>query len=159
MNDQENIILKENRIVIQRYFRIIVVNLAHIGYQGLVKTKSLLRGKVFFFNMDNMYKVDVFKNEQLAFCFPRQSVHKKTKSPPVKSIDIPKKVWQNFNMDYLGTFLNGKYTLVMIDKRSKDSVVLFTDSASGKHLKDIFGMTFSHYGYPEKLVSHNGPSF
>ena len=40
--------LKNSRIVIPRCFEIIVVKLAHIGHQGLVKTKSLLGSKVFF---------------------------------------------------------------------------------------------------------------
>ena len=67
LNDQENIILKDTRIVIPRCFEINVVSLAHIGYQGLVKTKSLFRRKVFFLNMDNMDKMDVFEHEQLPF--------------------------------------------------------------------------------------------
>ena len=62
-------------------------------------------------------------------------------------------------MDYLETFPNGKYTLVMIDKRSKHSVVVFTDGTSGKNLKAIFRMTFSRNVYPKELVYHNGPLF
>ena len=42
LNDDQIIILKDNRIVIPRCFEIIGVKLARIGYQGLVKTKSLL---------------------------------------------------------------------------------------------------------------------
>ena len=37
--------------------------------------------------------------------------------------------------------------------------VVFTRNASAKHLKAIFGITFSHFGYPEELVSNNGPPF
>ena len=47
----------------------------------------------------------------------------------------------------------------MIDERSRYPVVIFTDSASVTHLKAKFWMTFSHFGYPEKLVSDNGPPF
>ena len=42
LNDDQIIVLKDNRIVIPRCFEIIGVKLARIGYQGLVKTKSLL---------------------------------------------------------------------------------------------------------------------
>ena len=45
LNDEQSIILKDNRIVIPGCFKIIVVKLAHIGHQGHVKTKSLLRSK------------------------------------------------------------------------------------------------------------------
>ena len=48
LNDKQNIILKDNCIAIPLCFEIIVVKLAHIGHQGLVKTKSPLRSKVFF---------------------------------------------------------------------------------------------------------------
>ena len=48
LNDEPYITLKDNRIFIPRCLEIIVVKLAHIGHQGLVKTKPLLRSKVFF---------------------------------------------------------------------------------------------------------------
>ena len=48
LNDEQNVILKDNHIVIPRYFEIIVLKLTHISHQGLVKTKLLLRSKVFF---------------------------------------------------------------------------------------------------------------
>ena len=57
--------------------------------------------------------------KQLVFCIPCQSVHKKPKSLPVKSTEIPKKLWQTVHMDYLGPFPNGKYALVMINERSR----------------------------------------
>ena len=94
--------------------------------------------------------------EQLPFCIPCQSVHKKPKLPLVKSTEIPKKVWQTVHMYYLRPFPDGKYALVMIHQRSRYPVVLFINSTSAKHLKSIFGMTFSHFGYPEELVLDNG---
>ena len=97
--------------------------------------------------------------EQLVFYILCQSVHKKPKSRPVKPTDIPKKVRQTVHMDYVGPFLNGKNTLVLIDKRSMFLVVVFTDIAGAKHFKAIFGMTFSHFRYPEELVSNSGQPF
>ena len=46
---EQTIVLKNNRIVILRCFEIIVVKLAHIGHQGLVKSKFLSGRKEFFF--------------------------------------------------------------------------------------------------------------
>ena len=70
LSDEQNIIFKDMRIVIPRCFEIIVVKLAHIGHQGLVKTKSLLRNKLFFLNMDKMVA------KKLAFCIPCQFIRK-----------------------------------------------------------------------------------
>ena len=96
---------------------------------------------------------------QLAFCVPYQSIHKKPKSPPLKLIEILKKVWQADYIDYFGPFTNKKYALVMIDERSRYPVVVFTDSTSVKHLKAVLEMTFLHFGCPEELVSNKGPPF
>ena len=126
MNDEQNIILKDNRLVILRCFENIVVKLAHIGHQGLVRKKSLLRSKVFNLNMDKIVA------EKLAFCILCQSVYKKPKSLPVKSTEIPKKVWQTVHMDYLRSFSNRK---VKIDELSMYPVIVFTDSTSSKHPK------------------------
>jgi len=153
LNEEQNIILKDRRIIIPRCFERIVVKLAHIGHQGLEKTKALLRSKIFFLGMDKMVA------EHLSYCIPCQAVHKKPKAPKVQSTDIPKRVWQTVHIDYLGPFPNGKYALAMIDERSRYPVVIFTDSTSAKHLKAVFRMTFSHFGYPEEVVSDNGPPF
>ena len=62
--------------------------------------------------------------EQLAFCILCQSVHKKPKPPSVKSTEIPKKVWQTVHMYYLRPFPDRKYTLAMIDERSRYPVII-----------------------------------
>ena len=80
--------------------------------------------------------IDKIVAEQLAFCIFCQSVHKKPKSLPVKSTEIPKKVWQTVHMDYLRSFSNRK---VKIDELSRYPVIVFTDSTSPKHPKAIFG--------------------
>ena len=45
---EQTIILKNNRIVILRCFEINIVKLAHVGHQGLVKSKFLLTSKGLF---------------------------------------------------------------------------------------------------------------
>ena len=47
-----NIFLRGNRIVIPDALQKRVIELAHEGHQGLVKTRSLLRSKVWFPKMD-----------------------------------------------------------------------------------------------------------
>jgi hypothetical protein len=46
------ILLRENRIVIPCSLRLHTLKLAHIGHQGVVKTKALLREKVWFPRID-----------------------------------------------------------------------------------------------------------
>ena len=49
-------ILRGNRIVIPSKLREKAVDLAHVGHQGIVKTKSLIREKVWFPGRDKMVK-------------------------------------------------------------------------------------------------------
>ena len=70
---------------------------------------------------------------------------------------MSKNVWQTVHMDYLGPFPDDRYALIMIHEKLRYPVVAFTNSTSIKHLKSIFGMTFSRFGYAEELVSNNVP--
>ena len=86
MNDEQNIILKDNFIAIPRCFEIIVVELVHIPTQ---------KQSIFF-----AYGQVV---EKLTFCIPCQSVHKKPKSSPVKLTEISKQfIWTTWNLSQTG---------------------------------------------------------
>ena len=53
INLDNNIILKDNSIILLEIFHKTSVNLAQIGHQGIQKIKALIRSKVFFLDMDN----------------------------------------------------------------------------------------------------------
>ena len=53
------ILLRDNRIVIPKAMREQVVKLAHLGHQGVVKTKALLRTKVWFPGIDKLVQKEV----------------------------------------------------------------------------------------------------
>ena len=56
VNDQSNIILRGSRIVIPKALRDRAISIAHEGHQSLVKTKQLLREKVWFPGIDDNVK-------------------------------------------------------------------------------------------------------
>ena len=49
-----HVILRRNRIIIPAKLRQLVVDLAHEGHQGIMKTKALLREKVWFAGINKM---------------------------------------------------------------------------------------------------------
>ncbi len=55
----DNLVLRSSRIVVPKSLRSQSVKLAHIGHQGIVKTKSLIREKVWFPNIDSMVENEV----------------------------------------------------------------------------------------------------
>ncbi len=60
----KGIVLRGNRIVMPTSLRSRTINLAHIGHQRIVKTKRLLRSKVWFPNIDKMVE------ETIQNCLP-----------------------------------------------------------------------------------------
>ena len=129
------------------------VKLAHEGHRGLSKTKALLRSKVFFVGIDKMVE------NEIANCIPCQATSKQKTHVPLQPSKLPEKVWDTINIDYLGPLPNNKYMLVMIDQFSKYPVAAFTKSTSAKDLISVFNKAFSHFGYPETVISDNGPPF
>ncbi|PFX29727.1 Potassium channel subfamily T member 1 [Stylophora pistillata] len=74
-----NLILHGTRIVIPKSLQEHVVNLAHEGHQGLVKTKSLLHEKVWFWNIDKLVES---KLDKLFSEFGVPDVVKSNNGPP-----------------------------------------------------------------------------
>ena len=64
----KGIILRGHRIVMPTSLRRRTINFAHIGHQGIIKTKRLLRSKVWFPNIDTMVE------ETIRACLPCQAV-------------------------------------------------------------------------------------
>ena len=54
VNDASNLLLRDTRIVLPSSLRNTAIQIAHEGHQGLVKTKRLLRTKVWFPHIDRM---------------------------------------------------------------------------------------------------------
>ena len=112
-NNHHEFTLNDSRIVLPKVYHKIVITLAYQGHQGIIKTKALLRRKVFFFNINKLVE------EEIENCITCQSLTPSKPPPPIVSTKIPEKVWKTVNMDYLGPLLNGKGCLVLIDKRSR----------------------------------------
>jgi len=54
-----SLILRGTHIVIPQSLQEHIINLAHVGHQGLVKTNSLLREKVWFPNIDKLVEFKI----------------------------------------------------------------------------------------------------
>lgn len=151
-NDQQTI-LKGTRIVIPEILQQLAINIAHVGHQGIQKTKTLLRSKVYFKNMDKLVE------QKISNCLACQAVEKQTKSTPLKNTEIPDNVWDAVNVDYLGPLPSGHYLFVLIDQRSRFPIVDLTKSTNATSAISSLSRTFSMYGNPKSVISDNGPPF
>ena len=133
INLDNDIILKDNRIISPEIFYKFSIKLTYVGHQGIQKTKAFMRSKVFFLGMDN-----TIENE-ITNCAPCQATGQSNPPSVVQPTKIPEKVWDTLNIDYLGCLPNGKYVLATMDQGFSYPVIAVTSSLSAKFLTKNIG--------------------
>ena len=148
------ILLFDNRIVIPASLREKVLQLAHESHQGVVKIEALLRDKVW------SPGINAEIEELIKHCHTCEvTTASKSKAQPLAPRLTPEQTWDTLAIDLQGPFPSGDNLLVMIDYRSRYSVVyLIRNTSAGKILK-CMNSTFSLFGYPKAPLSDNGPQF
>ena len=105
--------MRGTRIVMPTILQDRAVNLAHEGHQGITKTKSLLRQKVWFPGIDKMTEAAIKR------CVPCQAAIPQTTYEPLKMTPLPKAPWCELSTDFYGPLPSGEYVLVIIDDYSR----------------------------------------
>ena len=149
----EDVILRGTQIVIPKSLQDRVIDLAHEGHQGVVKTKRLLREKVWFPNIDKLVEEKVYS------CVACQSATHSNSREPLQMTPLPDNAWEELSMDFCGPFPSGDYLLVVIDNYSRYPVVEIIKSTSARAVIPKLDKIFSEYGIPKSLTSDNGPPF
>ena len=151
--NDKNLILRGTRIVIPKSLRADAIRLAHIGHQGIVKTKSLLREKVWFPLIDSLI------NSEINRCIPCQATGRPKPPQPLKMREIPKDNFDTVYMDFLGPLPTGETLFVLIDGRSRYPVTKIMKKTDAPHLIPCLDEIFATFGLPKEVISDNGPSF
>ena len=149
------IVLRHTRIVLPFSLRERAVELAHRGHQGVVKTKSLLREKVWFPGIDAMVE------ERVKACIPCQatSTHGSEHCTPLKMSHLPDRPWKELSIDFIGPFPTGESLLVVMDDYSRLPEVEIVHSTSSNTVIPKLDAIFARQGIPSELRSDNGPPF
>ncbi|XP_015374404.1 PREDICTED: uncharacterized protein K02A2.6-like [Diuraphis noxia] len=147
----DGLVLKQNKIVIPKALQKEVVKLAHTGYQGIEKTKTLLRSKVWFPNMNKL------TTDEISTCIPLQAATTKSNTDPIMSSELPQGPWEKLDLDFGGPFLNGKYTLVVIDEYSRYPLVRIINNLKTETVTHELKNIFMELGLPECVKTDNGP--
>ena len=87
--------------------------LAHEGHQGIVKTKQLIREKVWFPKI--VHEVQCLLSSGLAY----QANCPDSKPDPLTMSSLPPEPWHTVHIDFCGTFPTGEHLLVVIDTYSR----------------------------------------
>ena len=153
VNYETNIILRNNRIVIPTVLRDKAISIAHEGHQGLVKTKQLLREKIWFPGIDQAVKSMIDK------CIACQANGPDSRPEPLQMSPLPPDPWHTVHMDFCGPFPTGEYVFVVIDAYSRFPEVEIVRSTSASSIMPKLDRIFSTHGIPQVIRSDNGPPF
>ena len=147
-----NLILHGTRTVIPKSLQEHMVNLTHEGHQGLVKTKSLLREKVWFPNIDKLVKTKVKSCGACSVATPE------SKREPLQMSPLPAAPWKELSVDF-AELHNKEYLLLITDDYSRYPVVEIVKSTSAMTVIPKLDKVFSEFGVPDIVRSDNGPPF
>ena len=151
--DESHIILRGSRIVIPQLLQPKVIDIAHEGHQGLIKTKKLLREKVWFPNIDRMVEA------KISACLACAATSSEKAQEPLRMTELPESPWAEVSVDFQGPYPSGDYLLVVIDDYSRYPEVEIVSSTSAKSTLPKLHAVFARHGVPSVVKTDNGPPF
>ena len=150
----DDIILKNNKIVLPNSLRKQAIDLAHVGHQGIVKTKQLIREKVWFPGIDK------FVESLVKDCIYCQAAVLSPAAEPLNMTPLPDAVWSHLSVDFSGPYSpNNDYLLVIVDEYSRFPVVETVHSTKSSCVIPVLEKVFSLFSIPDVVKSDNGPPF
>ncbi|XP_064594399.1 uncharacterized protein K02A2.6-like [Liolophura sinensis] len=155
VNSDGNILLFGSRIVIPACLQQRVCDLAHVGHQGIVKTKKLLRQKVWFPGIDKLVETTIHNCILCQAVTPENS----SRGEPLKMTALPQAPWENVCADFVGPLPSGDYLLIVYDEYSRYPEVEKAFCTSARSTIPAFDKIFATHGIPSVLKTDNGPPF
>ena len=147
------VVNRGTRIVPPASLRDRILELAHEGHQGIVKTKERLRTKVWWPGIDRQAEL------KCKTCHGCQIVSQLAAPPPVKSTPLPSSPWEHSAADLLGPLPTGESLLVTVDYYSRYFEVDILHSTTSKVIISRLRTQFARHGIPHSLRTDNGPQF
>ncbi|XP_048515581.1 uncharacterized protein K02A2.6-like [Athalia rosae] len=138
------------RVVIPSVLRSMILSELHVTHMGIVKMKSLARSHVWWPGID-MDIAKITKSREL--CSGNAS------NPPRSQLNVwkwPERLNQRIHVDYLQ--IKEEMYLVIVDSFSKWLDVMKMKHITSRIMILAMGEYFVTWGFPNVLVSDNGPS-
>lgn len=149
----EGLVLRGSQIVVPVNLRDRVIKLCHEGHLGIVKTKQLLRSKVWFPGIDRRVE------SEIADCLPCQACVGRKQREPLCMTELPDGPWQMASADFCGPMPTGELLLVMVDAYSRYPEVEIVPSTASRCTIPALEKMFATHGIPQILRTDNGPPF
>ena len=152
---KKGLLLRDNQIVMPLALRKRCLNLAHGGHLGVAKTKSLLRTKVWWPGMEKDTEAYV---KTCAACQSSNPLGAESLEP-LKMTTPPELPFTTVHVDLCGPWPSGDHLLTVVDQTSRYPVSKILRSTTTTKVIDALHEDFTTFGFPEILVSDNGPQF
>ncbi|XP_062509074.1 uncharacterized protein K02A2.6-like [Corticium candelabrum] len=151
LSQVDEVILRGSQIVIQKALRGHVINLAHEGHLGIVKTKTRAHEVVWWPWINSQLEQAVSKCEACA-----QYQNQQCKEP-LQSSTVPGRPWERIAMD-LFLIENCNY-LVVVDYYTRFPELQRLSGLKAATVIESLNGIFSRNGIPQEVVSDNRPQF
>ena len=147
------LVWRGTRLVIPKKLHEQILDLAHEGHQGIVKTKQRLCTTVRWPGIDRQAE------QRCRTCHGCQLVGKLLPPEPLKRTDLPTQPWQDLAADLLGPLPRGEYLLVVVDYFSQFFEVAMTKSVTSGKIISCLKTMFATHGLPLSMKTDNSPQF
>ena len=148
---EDDLIFKQNRVVIPKSMRRLMLEKIHQSHQGIEKSKRLARDILFWPGMSAQITEVV---ERCQICAEHSS---RNKREPLQSHEVPNRPWEKVGTDLFE--LNGKQYFLLVDYYSSYFEVDQIHSATSKTIVRLCKTHFARHGIPDEVVSDNGPCY
>ena len=147
----DTFLLRSNRLVVPATLQERIVDIAHEGHLGIVKTKALLREKVWFPYMDKMVEM------KIKTCLPCQVVTPVFTREPLQMSILPDNPFDDVSVDF--AYVDGENLLLLVDDFSRFPFVVPVSSTSASAVIPKLDQLFATFGTPRVVKTDNGPPF
>ena len=151
---EDGLILKGTRIVIPNKQWETILKLIHKGHLGLNKCKLHAKETVYWPGLNDQLE-DVLLNCEL--CLKYSNSKCKQEPSLLLGPEMPLHPWTKLATDVF--HFEGVSYLLIVDYTSRFPVVCKLTLMTGQHIANHFKFICSEYGWPEALVSDNGPCY
>ena len=108
------LVLRGHRLILPQSLQNQAIDIAHQSHQGIVKTKQLIREKIWYPGIDKLVE------NAVKSCIPCQASYKgPAKREPLQPTPLPSGPWIAVAIDFAGPFPSGEYLLLVTDEYSR----------------------------------------